>query len=115
MSGKAEVPGFLQAFKVNLDVWGVIFRSDRNKNIQALLDLDIRPDDRIDVLKSLGLTDYSAGPLEERLNGGANMWVFGKEVKKKEVYIKIAMGTVNANVICISFHIAELKMKYPFK
>ncbi|MGO4292537.1 hypothetical protein [Chitinophaga sp. RAB17] len=115
MSGKAEVLGFLQAFKVNLDIWGVIFRSDRNKNIQALLDLDIRPDDRIDVLKSLELTDYSTGPLEERLNGGASMWIFGKEVKKKEVYIKITMGTIQTAVICISFHLAEFKMKYPFK
>jgi hypothetical protein len=43
------------------------------------------------------------------------MWVFGKMVKKKEIYIKITIGMVNNQTICISFHIAEFDMNYPFK
>jgi len=49
------------------------------------------------------------------MRGILPMWVFGKEVKKKEVYIKISMGIENTNAICISFHIAEYPMKYPYK
>lgn len=43
------------------------------------------------------------------------MWIFGVEIKKKEVYIKISKGMENGMVICHSFHAAERKMKYPFK
>ena len=43
------------------------------------------------------------------------MWVFGKEVKNREVYIKISMGKANEETICISFHIAEHQIMYPFK
>jgi len=44
-----------------------------------------------------------------------DMWVFGKDVKGQEVYIKISLGQKNSQTICISFHISEYKMKYPFK
>jgi hypothetical protein len=43
------------------------------------------------------------------------MWVFGKEVKQKEVYIKISMGIANNSAVCISFHVAEYPMIYPLK
>jgi len=45
----------------------------------------------------------------------APMWVFGKTVKNKEIYIKISLGKENTNAICISFHIAEYDLTYPFK
>ena len=41
--------------------------------------------------------------------------VFGKDVKGREVYIKITLGYQNGQTICISFHIAEHPMQYPFK
>jgi hypothetical protein len=53
--------------------------------------------------------------LIENLYGGAEMWVFGKTVRKKEVYIKITMGVINSSVLCISFHLAQHKMQYPLK
>jgi len=43
------------------------------------------------------------------------LWVFGKNVKTREVYVKISMGRVNEKAICISFHIAEHPMSYPYK
>lgn len=63
----------------------------------------------------LEVKDYSKGPMEEKLYGGADMWVFGKTVKKKEVYIKITIGAMSNSVICISFHLAQHKMNYPLK
>lgn len=61
------------------------------------------------------MIDYSEGPLNEKLYGGSDMWVFGREIKNKEIYIKISMGFEGSQVICISFHIAEFTMKYPYK
>ena len=35
--------------------------------------------------------------------------------KEREVYIKITLGYENGQTICISFHIAEHPLNYPFK
>jgi hypothetical protein len=115
MATKQEVESFLKEFKAKMRICDVLFRSDRESNIQALADLDIRPIDRKKVLENLRSTDYSEGPLEETLHGGSNMWVFGKDIKEQEAYIKISMGTANTPVICISFHTSKFKMNLPFK
>ena len=38
-----------------------------------------------------------------------------EDVKGHEVYIKITLGYENCQTICISFHIAEHSLTYPFK
>ncbi len=115
MAPQETVKIFLADFHDKMKIWDVLFRDDRGKNTQTLADLEIRPIDRKRILEALVVTDFSEGPLEERLYGGAEMWVFGKAVKKREVYIKITLGFPGSSVICISFHIAEYPMKYPFK
>ena len=114
MSKESEIESFLSAFKTKLDIWGIIY-VDRDKNQNTLLELEIRPIDRDPVLKALQLEDYSEGPLKEILYQGADMWVFGKKVKETEIYIKITMGNISNQLLCISFHIAEHEMNYPFK
>lgn len=115
MATSEDVQSFLHDFKAKLGIWGVIFRDDRGKNAQALLDLEVTPVFREKILKELQVTDYSEGPKTQNLYGGADMWVFGKNVKGQEVYIKITLGFAGAQVICISFHVAEHPMKYPLK
>ncbi|HEX9510547.1 MAG TPA: hypothetical protein VF939_08690 [Puia sp.] len=92
-----------------------MIRDDRGKNRQTLLDLEMTKDGRNKVLKSLVRQDFSEGPFPDKLYGGVDLWVFGKMVRGKEIYIKITMGIKGAQVICISFHIAEHPMKYPYK
>jgi hypothetical protein len=115
MASKQEVDKFLKELKVKTLVFGILFLDDRGKNQQTLHDLEISPDKRKEVITNLRPEDYSEGPLEEKIRGILPMWVFGKEVKQKEVYIKISMGSENSNTICISFHIAEYPMNYPYK
>ncbi|MFA5245049.1 MAG: hypothetical protein WC380_07070 [Pedobacter sp.] len=115
MSTELEVSSFLKDFKEKMKFWDVLFRDDRGKNAQTLVDLELRPTERKAILETLEIKDYSEGPLEEKLYGGADMWVFGKTVKGKEVYIKITMGVMGSSVICISFHLAQHKMQYPLK
>lgn len=110
-----EVINFLRDFKEKMKLWDVLFRDERGKNAQALVELELRPIERRIILENLEPNDYSEGPHEEKLYGGSDMWVFGKTVKKKEVYIKITMGAMGSSVICISFHLAQHKMKYPLK
>lgn len=115
MSTKTEVQAFLQDFKAKMSIYRIIFRDERGKNLQTLADLEMRPNAREEILKGLGVNDYSEGPLEETLYKGADMWVFGIMIKNKEIYIKISMGLANSNVLCISFHLAAHPMHYPFK
>jgi hypothetical protein len=115
MSNEKEVTAFLKDFKIKMSIWDVLFRDERGKNSQALVTLELRPIERKKVLENLTAKEYSQGPIEEKLYGGSDMWVFGTIVKKQEVYIKITLGTLGASVICISFHLAEHKMQYPLK
>lgn len=115
MATKSEVERFLNDFKTKMSIYQIIFLDDRGKNAQALLDLDMSPISRKETITKLKVEDYSEGPLDEKMRGILPMWVFGKIVKKQEVYIKISMGVENLQTICISFHPSEHPMNYPFK
>lgn len=115
MATREEVEAFLNRFHTKLKIYNIIFRDDRGKNTQALIELEITPAYREEVIKSITTNDYSEGPIIDTLNQYGEMWVFGKDVKKQEVYIKIAYGFPNSSTICISFHKAERSIKYPFK
>ena len=115
MNTKDEVQRFLCQFKTKMEFFGIIYRDDRGKNQQALEELEIVPMYRVDVIKSLTVEDYVQGPLNDMLNKLGEMWVFGKEVKGREIYIKIMMGCARSHTICISFHIAEHPLSYPFR
>jgi hypothetical protein len=77
--------------------------------------LDISPLQREVIVKNLLVQDYVEGPVIDELNQKGEMWVFGKDVKGREVYIKITLGYDNGQTICISFHIAEHPLTFPFK
>lgn len=115
MALKDQVEQFLEQFFVKYRSFDIIFRDERGKNAVALLALEITPTQRKKIIESLTADDYIEGPLEDTLYRIAEMWVFGKTYKKKELYIKISMGVSNARVICISFHEAEFPLKYPFR
>jgi hypothetical protein len=113
MATRVEVENFLNNFKEKMKIWDVVFRDDRGKNFQTLIDLELSAHERKIILQDLQAGDYSDGPLKDKLNNGTDMWIFGRVIKKREVYIKIALGAFNASTICISFHIAEQIMRYP--
>ena len=115
MATRRDVETFLNQFHEKLKIFSIIFREDRFKNVETLAALEITTQYREQVVKKIKVEDYSQGPIEDNLYHLGDMWVFGKDVKGKEVYIKISLGKSNSQTICISFHIAEYKMNYPFK
>ena len=115
MVSKQEVEIYLKELKVKIEFFGILFFDDRGKNQQTLHDLEISPASRKETIRLLKVEDYSQGPLDEKMHGILPMWIFGKQVKNKEVYIKISKGLENNNAVCISFHIAEHPMNYPLK
>ncbi len=115
MTLREEVEAFLASFHEKVKVFGILFRDDREKNRNALIDLDISRYERNEIIKSIETEDYSEGPIPDELNHGSELWVFGKDVNGIEVYIKITMGGFNGRTICISFHRADHPMNYPLK
>jgi len=164
MTTKDEVESFLKDFKVKMGVLSIVFRDERGKNRNALLELGITPNDRNDYLVSAGkhqvlryarpknahlrkvnsafsyitsldpgifssdtefsckhylqklkASNYFKGPTENHENNMGALWEFGTDVNGSEVYVKISMGIRNKPVICISFHLAEYPIEYPFK
>ena len=98
-----EVKDFLDQFNAKMRIFGIKFRDDRQKNIKTLEQLDLYPAFRKIVIESLVAEDYVTGPVIDALNEAGEMWAFGKDVKEREVYIKISLGGVNQQTICISF------------
>lgn len=114
MASVDEIDQFLKEFKVKMKIWDILFLN-RAKNLQTLAELEITPGYRKNILEELESTDYSEGPLLDNMMNDSDMWVFGKKIKRQEVYIKITMGKPNLSTVCISFHLSEYPMQYPLK
>lgn len=112
VKSQQEVEAFLRKFMPKLDIWGIFF-INRDKNRDALKSLGIPDNFRETVIRQIVVEDYVKTISDEVTFG--DMWVFGKDVKGKEVCIKISMGRPNSQTICISFHEAEHPIDYAFK
>ena len=111
----AEIQKFLNDFHQKVEIFDIIILNDREKNAKTQAALGLSPNAQREVIKEIQVQDYSEGPITNILNAWGDLWVFGKDVKGHEVYIKITLGFPNSSTICISFHIAEHPMNYPFK
>ena len=115
MQSLKQIGLFLTDFKQKLLVFGVFF-IHRDKNIQTLLDLEITSLQRVYYLQNLTVEDYSEGPNDDLFDPESPPnYIFGITINGKEIYIKINLGKPQKSVMCISFHISDIKMKYPFK
>lgn len=57
MSTEASLSSFLKDFKEKMGFWDVLFRDERGKNAQALVDLELRPIERKAILEALEAKD----------------------------------------------------------
>ena len=119
MAAREDIVGFLNLFKscILMDRWGI---KEREKNRQGLIDLDISPDERRDVLLGLQPEDYIAGPKPDDTDSDKEVWEFGRTVNGQETYIKLRVvkppgrqGVFHGLVW--SFHPAEFPAKYPLR
>ena len=53
MALKNEVEAFLASFHEKIEIFGILFRDDREKNRMALIDLDISRLERLGVIKGM--------------------------------------------------------------
>lgn len=113
MATKEQVEHFLEEMRVKIKIKDIAFRP-REKNIDALAELDIVPKQRIDYLNRLNYQNYISGPLKDTFDPHKpDYYEFGMKIKGIDVYIKISLGLEGKRVDCMSFHKAEKPISYP--
>ena len=78
------------------------------------------PTERRETVLGLEPEDYVAGPEPDETDPSKDIWVFGKSVRGRTVYIKLRVvddpRRKNARRALVwSFHPAEHPMKYPLR
>lgn len=81
----------------------------------TLVDLDYDEDDVIERLKELSVAEYSETKIDRDDLNPPLLFVFGKKINGKLVYIKLKIrDDENTVILCVSFHYAKEKMKFPY-
>ena len=126
LSDKKDVKNFLEELKAIIN--DVSFDSDDDLIIiksskdevqystrYTLLDLDYDTVDVVDRLKELTVSDYSETLIDKDDDKPPLLFVFGKDINNRQVYIKLKIkGENNRRILCLSFHYAKHKMKFPY-
>lgn len=111
---KGEVEAFLSDFKQKMKVFDIVFSRSRGENLRTVLELELSDTAVRKYVSELTVEDFYKGPTKDR-DDGPDLWEFGKQIKNREVYIKVTRGHLNKPVICISFHFPIRTITYPFK
>lgn len=91
----------------------------RRKNEETLIKLGLLQKHALDEILKLTYKNYCSGPEPNTSPTGERkgaVWTFGKIIRGIEIYIKIQIIPIKNknNCVCISFHEAESKMRYPY-
>ncbi len=82
----------------------------------TLLDLEYDSHDVVERLKELTIADYSETLVDLDDENPPLLFVFGKDINGRQVYIKLKIkGDTAKRVLCLSFHYAKHEMKFPYK
>ena len=126
LSDKKDVKNFLDdlktiindvSFDSNDDL--IIIKSSKDEvqysTRYTLFDLDYDTVDVVDRLKELTVSDYSETLIDKDDDKPPLLFVFGKDINNRQVYIKLKIkGENNRRILCLSFHYAKHKMKFPY-
>lgn len=81
----------------------------------TLLDLDYDNSDVAECLKELTIREYSETLVDKDVIHPPLLFVFGKYINGKQIYIKLKIkGTQIRHILCVSFHYAKEKMEFPY-
>ena len=105
-------------FKIDEDL--LVIRSSKEEVVYStqytIVDLEYDSFDIVERLKELTVSEYSATLLDKDDDKPPLLFVFGKDINAKLVYIKLKIkGETNKKVLCLSFHYAKYDMKFPYK
>ena len=126
-SQKTAVKAFLEDLKevlgdedFDIDKNLLIIRSRKDEieysTNYTLVDLEYDSFDVVERLKELTVAEYSETLIDKDDDKPPLLFVFGKDINAKLVYIKLKIkGETEKKVLCLSFHYAKYDMKFPYK
>ena len=80
------------------------------------MDLEYDAQDVIGVISGLVVEEYSESVFDNNDSNPVWLHVFGKEINKKLVYIKLKIREADSKcIICVSFHYAKNNMVFPYR
>lgn len=79
-----------------------------------MLDLDYDAEDIVNRLKELKVEEYSETKIDTDDINPPILFVFGKDIDGKLIYVKLKIRDQQKQVICVSFHYAKNKMEFPY-
>ena len=129
ISKRQEVVAFLEELKVFLE--GNDFDIDhdliliKKRKLEdeeystpyTLLDLDYNSEDVVNRLKELTVAEYSETKIDKDDFNPPLLFVFGKDINRRLVYVKLKIKkkeNLRTYILCVSFHYAKEKMKFPY-
>ena len=83
----------------------------------TLLDLDYNSEDVVNRLKELTVAEYSETKIDKDDFNPPLLFVFGKDISRRLVYVKLKIKkkeNLRKHILCVSFHYAKEKMKFPY-
>lgn len=124
---KKEVVAFLDElhkllesddFDINTDL-NLISKKKREEDQKfstpyTLLDLDYDVEDVVNRLKELKVEEYSETKIDTDDVHPPILFVFGKDINGKLIYVKLKIRDLKKQVVCVSFHYAKDKMEFPY-
>ncbi|MBR2948520.1 MAG: hypothetical protein IKC46_01515 [Lachnospiraceae bacterium] len=126
-SKKGEVDAFLEELKLllesadfDLDTDFILISKKKREDEKystpyTLLDLDYDIKDVAERLKELTTEEYSETKIDKDDLNPPLLFVFGKDINGKLVYIKLKLkGESRKRVLCVSFHYAKEQMTFPY-
>ena len=82
----------------------------------TMTDLEYNSSDIVERLKELEIADYSETLVDKDDDKPPLLFVFGKDINGRLVYIKLKIkGDSKKRVLCLSFHYAKYDMEFPYK
>ena len=106
-------------FDINTDM--ILIRKKKQGKDQiystpyTMLDLDYDIDDVIARLKELKLEEYSETKIDRDDVNPPLLFVFGKDIDSKLVYVKLKIkGDQRKHILCVSFHYAKGGITFPY-
>ena len=84
----------------------------------TIVDLEYDSEDVANRLKELSISEYSETKIDKDDLVPPLLFVFGKVINHKLVYIKLKIkenATNKRRVLCVSFHYVQKEMNFPYK
>ena len=129
ISKESEVTDFLERLKgilekddFNVDQNLILIQKkkphdEEHSTPYTLVDLEYDLEDVIARLKELTISEYSETKIDKDNLDPPLLFVFGKDINRKLVYVKLKIKESDNQgrcILCVSFHYAKDKMNFPY-